>query len=419
MTISSAPRRYLWLALTSTGAFLFYSFAYAVPSGYSYGAGLLFLSSLAYLATKPHLSLSTEDKTITYIFLSISVIAFAVFILHNDPLKTLDQTSRYILFIPVLLLLLNAPPRLPILWLGIAVGSISSVAVAIWQGYWLGIYRPSGFMTSAIPFGNISLMASILCLAGVSWARSQGRYMWIWQIVLATGFLAGLYTSVISGSRGGWLAIPAVLILFCFAFLKKRNLKQAFLHAVLLIAALGSVFAALKNEVVTRYDTAIVEIDNYAEHRDANTSVGLRLEAWRAAAMNIVEKPILGWSYKDYAAQLKALATKKETSESITELANTHNNYIEVWLHQGIFGLLALLALYVVPFWFFCKRLRSPNTTVQALAVGGASLLASFFIFGLTQVILGRNNGVLFFGLTLVIFWACMRHEETTQQNNG
>ncbi|CAM5522731.1 O-antigen ligase OS=Eoetvoesiella caeni OX=645616 GN=DFR37_102109 PE=4 SV=1 [Eoetvoesiella caeni] len=128
--------------------------------------------------------------------------------------------------------------------------------------------------------------------------------------------------------------------------------------------------------------------------------------------MNIAEKPILGWSYKDYAARLEKLAAEQKTSQSITELSNTHNNYLEVWLHQGIFGLLALLALYVLPFWFFCKRLRSPNATVQALAVGGASLMVSFFIFGLTQVILGRNNGIVFFGLSLVIFWACMRNEE-------
>lgn len=412
MITSHYSNNNIWSSLIAIGIFLLYSLTYAAPSGYSYGAGLLLTTSLGYLITKPSWDLSIEDKSLIYILLSISLIAFIIFFIHGNQPKTLDQASRYILLIPISLLLLNVPPRLPTLWLGIAIGSMSSTAVAIWQGYWLNIDRPSGFMTSAIPFGDISLMAGILCLAGISWANSQGRHARTWQILLAIGFLAGLFTSVLSGTRGGWLAIPAVLILFCFAFLKKRNLKQALISAALLIVALGVVFAVLKDEVVTRYDTAIVEIDNYAQHRDANTSIGLRLEAWRAAAINIAEKPILGWSYKDYTVRLEELATEKKTSESITELANTHNNYLEVWLHQGIFGFLALLALYLVPFWFFCKRLRSPNIKVQALAVGGASLLVSFFIFGLTQVILGRNNGVIFFGLSLVIFWACMRNEE-------
>lgn len=412
MITTHHPKNNIWLILISAATFLFYSLTYALPSGYSYGAGLLFLTSLGYLITQPNPDLSTEDKTIAYIFLSISTIALMIFLIHGNQPKTIDQASRYILLIPILLLLLNIAPRLPILWAGIVVGSISSAMVAIWQGYWLDIYRPSGFMTSAIPFGNISLMAGILCLAGIRWAHSQGRHVRTWQIVLAIGFLAGLFTSVLSGSRGGWLALPIVLALFCIAFLNKKNLRQAAISTVLLIAAIGVVVSILRAEIATRLETAVIEVSEYTQQHNSDTSVGQRLEAWRAAVINIAEKPILGWSYKDYAARLEELAAEKKTSQSITELANTHNNYLEVWLHQGIFGLLAFLAMFIVPFWFFCKRLRSPNIKVQALAVGGASLLVSFFIFGLTQVILGRNNGVIFFGLSLVIFWAYMRNEE-------
>lgn len=412
MTTTRKAHNSVWHILVTSAVFLLYSLTFGLLSGYSYGAGFLLLTSLGYLATRPSWDLSTEDNTLIYSFLIVSTIALTVFIIHGDQPKTLDQTSRYILLIPILLLLLNIAPRLPILWMGIVIGTMSSTAVAVWQHHGLGIPRPSGFMTSAIPFGDLSLIAGILCLAGISWAHGRCRHVQAWKIVLALGFVAGLYTSVLSGSRGGWLVIPAIFILFCFAFLKRKNLRQALICAALLVASLGVVFSILKDEVVARYNIAVVEIDNYVQHRDANTSVGLRLEAWRAAVMNIAEKPILGWSYKDYAARLEELAAEKKTSESITELSNTHNNYLEVWLHQGIFGLLALLAVYIVPFWFFCKRLRSPNIKVQALAVGGASLLVSFFIFGLTQVILGRNNGIVFFGLSLVIFWACMRNEE-------
>jgi O-antigen ligase len=33
-------------------------------------------------------------------------------------------------------------------------------------------------------------------------------------------------------------------------------------------------------------------------------------------------------------------------------------------------------------------------------------------VFGLTQVILGRNNGVMFFLVSLAIWWAAMRQAE-------
>ncbi len=43
------------------------------------------------------------------------------------------------------------------------------------------------------------------------------------------------------------------------------------------------------------------------------------------------------------------------------------------------------------------------------LAGAGVSLLASFFMFGMTLVILGRNSGILFFLMTLCILWGGMR----------
>jgi O-antigen ligase len=291
-------------------------------------------------------------------------------------------------------------------------GVFSALCLALWQRHMQGNFRPDGFMTSAIPFGNLSLMAGILCLSGITWANTQYRYAWVWKVALYTGFLAGLYASLLSGSRGGWLAIPVVLAIFLVAFLKRDRLKAMAFSTVLLITAITLAGIGMQDQITARYDAAVMEAQDYASNGNASTSVGIRLEAWRTAMANIAEKPILGWSYNDYDARLQELAAEKKADASITALANTHNNFLEVWLHQGLLGLLSLLALFIVPFWFFCKRLRSDDHTVQAFALGGACLLACFFVFGLTQVILGRNNGVIFFGLTLVIFWACMRNAE-------
>src|SRR5690606_19989112 len=103
----------------------------------------------------------------------------------------------------------------------------------------------------------------------------------------------------------------------------------------------------------------------------------------------------------------------------VLELSNTHNNFIEIWLHQGTLGLFAFLALMVSSFWYFCRRLRAPDLTVRVLACCGASLPAAFGAFGLTQVILGRNNGVMFFVLSLAILWAAMRQAEARAAERG
>lgn len=398
--------------VVSASVFLFFAIVLSVPSGYSYGAVLLLLVSLVFLARWPVLGLSGEDKTLAVIFLAIFLISLFILLLHRDPPKTFDQTSRYVLAIPILFLLLRVPLRLPWLWSGLVAGGISSVGITLWQQYWLGIVRVTGFVTSAIPYGDIGLMISVLCAAGLFWAGTCKRHIWLWRVALLLGSIGGFYSFLISETRGGWLAVPPVLMLFCIAFASKRDIKWVVGIILALSLVLAALFVIPETGVQARYDQAIKEMRMYRHLGDSDTSVGARLAAWRIALSNIPKKPLLGWSYKDYDAEMARLAAEKKIDSYVSGLANTHNNYLEVWLHQGLVGLLALLSLYFYAFWRFCLRLTHPDITVRVLAVSGASLLASFFMFGMTQVILGRNNGILFFLVTLCVLWGCMRQEE-------
>lgn len=405
----SNHRLYLF---TSFSTFFFFALTFAIPSGYSYGFALLLLASFFYFFTEKRNHLSVEDKTLAYILLALCLAAISAFFIHQNDPKTLDQSSRYLLFIPILLLILRVSIAPTAVWGGLAIGTLSALTLALWQRFSEGNLRPDGYMTSAIPFGNLSLTAGVLCIAGITWSGTRTRHALHWRIVLYAGFLAGLYVSLVSGSRGGWLATPAVITIFGAAFLRKGNLKRVMFSTLLIVPLLLALGLAMQDQIVERYQAAATEMHEYAESNNSATSIGLRLEAWKAAMASIAEEPLLGWSYQDYSAHVREMAINKKVNASITTLANTHNNFLEVWLHQGLFGFLAFLALFTVPFWFFCKRLRSNDRTVQAFALGGACLLASFFIFSLTQVILGRNNGVIFFGLSLVIFWGGMRNAE-------
>lgn len=390
---------------------------FVIPSGYSYGAALLLLGSLYFLAKRPTLALTAEDKIIVFAMLSVFLWSLFIVWLHGDSAKMLDQTSRFLFAIPILLMLLSVPPRLPLLWAGIVLGVVLSNGIAIWQIHWLGDPRASGFM-NIIHFGNIGLVFGLFCATGMLWAGTQGRYAGRWRIAFAIGIAASLYAVMASGSRGSWLAVPPVLALFFAAFLTKKNLKHVITGGSALVIAVAAVFSIPETGVQARYDLAVNEVHRYMQEKyvfknNAVSSVGARLEVWRTASLNIPERPLLGWSEKDYHAEIERLIAERKIDPYMHEMANTHNNYLEVWVFQGLIGLLALLALYCLPFWFFCKRLRSPDITVKALALSGATLMASYFMFSMSQVILGRNNGVIFFALTLVILWACLRHEET------
>jgi O-antigen ligase len=404
-------------AVVSAGVFLYFSLMFALPSGYSYGAMMLLLGSFYFLAKGHSLTLSREDKTIIYAFVGLFAWSAFIVLLHDNSPKTLDQTSRFLLAIPVLILLLHIPPRLRLVWAGVVAGIVLSTGIAMWQLQWLNQPRAAGFL-NIIHFGNIGLVFGVFCMAGMLWAGTQGRHARAWRIAFFIGMCSSVYAIVASGSRGSWLAVPPVLLIFVAAFLHKKNVKYAAGGAVVVVAAAAALFAIPETGIEQRYGLAVTEVHKYQEQKyvgqgEAVSSVGARLEVWRTALMNIPQRPWLGWPEDDYEAELQRLVQAKEIDPYMLNMANAHNNYLEVLLLQGVVGLIALLAVFLLPLWFFCRRLRSDDITVKALALCGSSLVASYMMFAISQVILGRNNGVIFYVLTLAIIWACMRQEES------
>jgi len=408
----------LWEWTASLGVFLFFCLMLSVFSGYSYGAAVLLLAGLAFCAQRPALGLTREDRGLAWLLLAITLIALGIFLLHGDKLNTIDQSTRYVMAIPIMWLCMRRPPRLSWLWAGVAAGAIASVGVTLWQRHWEGISRATGFVTSAIPYGDIGLMMAILCAAALFWCTDGTRKRTrLWFCVLGLGVASGLFSCVASETRGAWIAVPPVAVIFCVAFGRRRDLWRLLGAGVAIVAVVAAVFVAIPDTgLKARTFEAVREVQMYLQKRDSGTSVGARLEMWRMAIENIPKKPLLGWNYEEYEAEVRREAIKNKADPFVMTLANTHNNYLEVWLHQGLFGLLALLGLYAYALRGFCRRLRHPGRTVRVLAVCGASVMISFFLFGLTQVILGRNNGVLFFLVSLAVFWGCMRHEEDRLQ---
>lgn len=411
-TIDSQNSRYT-LAV-SFSVFLFYAINQSVPSGYSYGASLLLLISLLYLAGRPALCLTWEDKTYLYALVSFFVVALIVYLYHGNPLRTLDLPSRFLLAIPVFLLLLRVAPRLPWFWAGVAVGSYSACGVALWQIHVLGMSAVDG-LTNGVRFGGVCTMLAVLCVAGLFWARHNNvRRVWLWRLVLALGVAGATYGSIMSGTRGAWISVPVVFVLFCWGSFTRRNCYRSGTVMVVLLAAVSAWYVATPNNPIeARYDLAVKDISNYLYKDNPEGSIGGRFEVWHAAVINIPQRPFLGWGVKEYREQLKRQVASKELDPVVLKLPHTHNLYLATLVHQGIFGLLPILALFIFPFWFFCRRLRSPLRNVRILAISGASQVTVFGILGASHIVLYRNDTLLFFFITLMTLWACMKREET------
>lgn len=407
----SEPDRFLQ-TVVSLGAFLFFAGMISVPIGYTAGAALLLAAALYFVVRYSVPALAPQDKTLACLLIAVFAIGLFSYLYHGNAVRSMDLPSRYLLAAIVLLALLEYPPKQQWLWAGFTVGAVSGAAIAAWQTMDQSMGRAVGF-TGVIQFGDLGLMMGIFCAAGIFWANQQaGSGRWVWRCVLALGVLGGAYASLASGSRGGWVALPVIVAIFLLAFINTSNVKPAIITLVILAVAAAAIAVSVPT-IKHRYERGILDVQQY-EQGDADTSIGSRFAIWRATVKMIAEKPIAGWSDTGYRAEQERMVANNEAQPIILHLANTHNNYLQLWVFQGVFAVIIVVALLAYTLQYFVRRLRSRQPDIQALAVCGATLVAGYVIFSMSQIMLGRNNTLLFFLIALVCFWGGVRKIENS-----
>lgn len=395
--------------VVSTGVFLFFALMLSVPRGYTLGATILLLASMYHAACRPRFTLSLDDKVIIGLMAGIFGIGVFSYFYHDNPLRSLDLISRYLLAIPILLLLINRPPNVKWVWSGLIVGCISAAGVTLWQTVVLDLDRAAG-TTGEIQFGNVGLLMGTFCAAAAIGIDKRTRSGKLWCAMLAVGAVAGLCISIESGSRGGWIALPAIVTVFVAAYISRQNVKYVVV-AVLISIVMAFAAVATIPGISIRYEQAASDIARY-KAGDPHTSLGYRFDMYKSLAILIPEKPWLGWGETEYRIEQERQVASGEVSDVILKMANTHNTYLEIWVFHGVFGVMLLLGIFVASLVHFGRRLRSVKDCIQVPAVCGTILIAGYGISSLSQVMLSRNNTLLFFLVSLTVFWALAKTEK-------
>ena len=392
--------------LTSISIFIFGSIALIAPTGYSWGPTLLVLASALFVLLPSYRPKwpGKEYIPLAAILVLFFIAAAVEFLWHGLESRALDRPSRFIFALCVMPLLAQHPPRLSCLWAGFAIGALGAGIWAFQQVFFEGMARARG-ETQTIQFGNIAMLMGLISLAGFVWVQQRKKNGKIFKTLMLAGFAGGITASMLSGSRGGWLALPICLALTLYAskfeFTKGRTMGLVLL-SVGLIATLSVVPNALVQE---RLDLAVQETRDYFTDADATTSVGVRLEMWKAAAVLGYERPILGWGSIEIEKAKAKLAQAGRVNSAVLQFTHAHNDFLDNWQKRGLLGLGALLALYFVPLFFFTKRLKAGGANSWPVALAGTMMCTSYIIFSLSQGFLEHNSGVMVYAFLLVTLW--------------
>ena len=384
--------------------------------GYNIAPTLLAVLGLGYsiygVIKKWQWSLSKEDKMLIYSYLFYFVTFIISFVVHQGKIRELDNPSRVLLFIPMFLLLLHIPPRLNTVLYAIPLGAIVAGITAIYDKLVLHSEMAFSSRIMNIQGGDISMSLGMFSFAIGFYFFQKTQLKLTALCILAALF--GILGSILSTARGGWPALPILLIALLWIY--RRNLSKTFFITLIGLFALAiiGITQMPNNQISERFAAAQDDIQQYLEQGNGSTSVGARFDMWQSVFIMVQEKPILGWGTQGAPQKRHQLAEQGVISQYAGQFTHAHNQYLDDLSKRGIVGLVAFLAIFVIPLRHFIPSLKSDSAETKLIATLGTLHVLAVMIYCLSQSFFTHNSGNLFYFFLTIVWYALF----TTQQGN-
>ncbi|MES2182404.1 MAG: O-antigen ligase family protein [Pseudomonadota bacterium] len=349
-----------------------------------------------------HLLVSTLALPLVAIFLAQSFRGQYAWAYYDSPIHILICAL-------ILLALLKAGARVvelmsytfPIVTL-LALGNILIHPNLFW-----GAGRLSTQAVDPLALGSLSLTFGLLSLISIKLHNHHSKVLVIYKLI---GFGSGLYLSMASGSRTGWLALPII------GFLWLYNDRAKYTPLTKLAAALGVISVIILSysysaTVHQRVDIATKEISSYQWNASStapniDTSVGARISFARIAFFLLEKKPLSGWGDAGFESVINdpALSFAAISTQKLALTAGFHNEITANMVRSGIWGLISSVALFLIPALFFLRNMHSERQVQRNVAFLGLAFLICQFVSSLSMELLNLRYAASFYGLMLAVF---------------
>lgn len=398
-----------WLSYLALASYLL--FYVLVPDAYAFGPSLmLVLALLTYHWKKLRAGVDRESLALMGVLWVFFLSQALTLLVHGEDLSEFDLSTRYLAASLVMLFVLRYAVSAGWFFSLAALGAVMAGAYGLYQAEIQGVVRVTAF-DNPIHYGNGAMALGLMAFSGLVWAEKQPRRR-VWQAFLCLGTVAGIYASLVSGTRSGWVAFPVVTVIGLYAFWRPLIQRKLLFVLTVAVVAAGFMAASQVDLVERRTAVAVNEFVDYYEDGRNSTSVGLRLDMWKAGLAAFKESPLIGSGPTGTDAVIDELIAGGDIHPAVRDFRHLHNQYVEVMARYGVVGLAAYLLLLLVSLRLFMKKTRSEIPQVRALALGGSFFITLHAIVNLTQSMLERNIGVTMFVFMVVFVWAVLKREE-------
>jgi O-antigen ligase len=369
---------------------------------------LLLVLSLLYLFQFGWRNINWSYSDIAFAFAMASLIGATLIsqLYHRSfRLDSLDGPSRFLFAVPIYLMLRSVPLSSPRALeygfpLGALAGFITSIVLPSTDWRTTGTY----FVDPA-QFGGAILILAFLSVSTINWTHRDPLGVVGLKLL---GFVVGIYGAIQTGERGVWIAIPVLLVLLAHYRLSWK-LRAAAAVIAIVAGLLSYLVIPTVNDRIAYTQTEIANVLN----RKLDTSFGLRLQIWNAGVEIVSENPIFGIGpHESIRDQFRAMHQRGWFTNLGLDaaLSQIHNEILANTVRLGIFGLLSILTIYVIPMILFVEATASIDRVKRVAGVMGILFVSAYFIVGLTIETFNIKTIATFYALTVAVLLAIAYH---------
>jgi O-antigen ligase len=331
---------------------------------------------------------------------------FCVVLRPDGGAGDIEKPVRMLLAASALALVVAFRPPRSALWWGVIGGALGGALLVGFQRLALGMDRPGGLL-NAITSGDLLVCFGLLALVSAIDQRAAGKAAWP-----ALGAAAGLTGALMTGTRGGLVALlPAAVLFWLYARGAFAGRTRALVAASFALVVAG--YAIPHTGAQARVAQGIDDVRSWYAGGNAYTNMGIRMELWKAAGQLIAERPWLGRSLPQAKRDMARRVGEGKLDPVVLPAVHFHNDALHVLVTGGVAGLFAWLSILAAPLVFFARRLRAPPGESVAPALAGMLLVTSYFCFGLSEVIFWSVKASLLYALMVFILMGmCLNTKE-------
>lgn len=369
-------------------------------------------------------------------------------------ISAMDNPMRWLLMLPLYFLFRRYKVDWKLLSIGLSIGVFISVGIASYEVYFLNYSRATGGLNHGITFGQLMVVTDLLLWVFMVFAWHKNHKILATMLFITS--LVAFYGSLLSVTRGAWLAYAFMILSFVIYTIKQSIFNKNYLFSkpnLLRIFCAFIVFFLVSqtdhyNTIKARTMNSIEFVTTMGKSNNILSSERIRFDIYRTAlkisshfpfgvgpdnfqngakaviildALNNSEIQVNNFNdllnndllnsdnLKSDISKYKSLQSHYPNMGGIRYTArwdHAHNEWLNVLAENGVAGIVLLTFLFAFPIKIFWQNLSHQNELAGMYSYCGILLVVSFAIFAQTESIFASHTIVIFFIFFLFLFIA-------------